>query len=201
LPIDTSQYLLVRPYPSLRILFCSPSLRVPGILQSRFLSRIGGSPRVREELTTALTEGRGVTAKVRWISGRYGDEGRVRWIHCTPLLGHNGALGVWMVVLVDDDASAPVRRFRPAPPVAADIATSRPRPHDPETDSTHLVNAIHVSDRPNDYAKQTAAPAKYSKRSYARHRFSADGTIRSHSSMARPSSSLTASSIHSFGLD
>jgi hypothetical protein len=39
-------YLLVRPYPSLRILFASPSLRVPGILQSPLMSKIGGkSPR------------------------------------------------------------------------------------------------------------------------------------------------------------
>ncbi|KAF1984235.1 hypothetical protein K402DRAFT_395896 [Aulographum hederae CBS 113979] len=161
-----SHYLLIRPYPSLRILFCSPSLRVPGMLQSPFLSRVGGSARVREELRTALAEGRGVTAKIRWISslrsnhsttasvssaggfdvGAHGnggvngaggkephpaspaaaaaanqgaEEGRARWIHCTPLLGANGAVGVWMVVLVDDERSNPTRRFRPAPPVPA----------------------------------------------------------------------------------
>lgn len=38
-------YLLIRPYPSLRILFASPSLRVPGILQSPFMAKIGGSVR------------------------------------------------------------------------------------------------------------------------------------------------------------
>jgi hypothetical protein len=114
-------YLLVRPAPSLRILFTSPSLRVPGILQSPFLSRIGGSPRVRSELAQAFTEGRGVTAKIRWLTrieedGE--DEGRSRWIHCTPLLGHGGAVGVWMVVLVDEEGSQSKRRFRPAPPVS-----------------------------------------------------------------------------------
>ncbi|KAH0292772.1 hypothetical protein KCU62_g1770, partial [Aureobasidium sp. EXF-3399] len=114
-------YLLVRPAPSLRILFTSPSLRVPGILQSPFLSRIGGSPRVRSELSQAFTEGRGVTAKIRWLTrieedGE--DEGRSRWIHCTPLLGHGGAVGVWMVVLVDEEGSHSKRRFRPAPPVS-----------------------------------------------------------------------------------
>ncbi|KAK3043965.1 hypothetical protein LTS18_002537, partial [Coniosporium uncinatum] len=115
-------YLLVRPYPALRILFSSPSLRVPGILQSPFMSRIGGSQRVRDELTAALAEGRGVTAKVRWIPGRNeGDEGRARWIHCTPLLGANGSVGVWMVILVDDETSVPQRRFRTAPPVADTI--------------------------------------------------------------------------------
>lgn len=109
-------YLLIRPYPSFRILFASPTLRVPGILQSPFMDKIGGSSRVRDELSTALAEGRGVTAKVRWIS-RSDEEGRNRWIHCTPLLGSNSQIGVWMVVLVDDDQELS-RRWRQAPPVA-----------------------------------------------------------------------------------
>jgi hypothetical protein len=103
-------YLLVRPYPSLRILFASPSQRIPGILQSPFMSKIGGSNRVRDELTAALAEGRGVTAKVRWVTnssknanGAPMDEkdGRNKWIHCTPLIGSTGQIGVWMVVIVD----------------------------------------------------------------------------------------------------
>jgi len=84
------------------------------------MSRIGGSSRVRDELVAALAEGRGVTAKVRWVS-RAEDEGRNRWVHCTPLTGSNGSIGVWMVVLVDDESSRAVRRFRPAPPVAQEI--------------------------------------------------------------------------------
>ncbi|KAF2814694.1 uncharacterized protein BDZ99DRAFT_566644 [Mytilinidion resinicola] len=122
-------YLLIRPAPSLRILFTSPSLRVPGILQSSFLSRIGGSPRVRESLAIALSDGsRGVTAKIRWLttpisnSSEASDEGRSRWIHCTPLLGAGGRVGVWMVVLVDDEGeSGRVRKFREAPPVPKEI--------------------------------------------------------------------------------
>lgn len=47
-------YLLVRPYPSLRVLFASPDLRMPGILQSPLLNRIGGSARVRDDLAHAL---------------------------------------------------------------------------------------------------------------------------------------------------
>ncbi|KAI9761749.1 MAG: E3 ubiquitin-protein ligase hrd1 [Chaenotheca gracillima] len=112
-------YLLVRPYPSLRVLFASPSLRTPGILQSPFMSRIGGSTRVQDELIQALAEGRGVTAKVRWVS-RDGEEGRNRWIHCTPLLGSNAQIGVWMVVVVDDEKDAP-RRWRQPPPVSQEI--------------------------------------------------------------------------------
>lgn len=109
-------YLLVRPYPSLRILFASPSLRVPGILQSPLMAKIGGSSRVREELTQAMRDGRGVTAKVRWVT-KADLEGRNRWIHCTPLLGSNGAIGVWMVVIVDDEKESAAKRFKQAPPV------------------------------------------------------------------------------------
>jgi hypothetical protein len=109
-------YLLVRPYPSLRILFASPSLRVPGILQSPFMSKIGGSSRIREELTHALADGRGVTAKIRWVS-KHDLEGRNRWIHCTPLIGSNGSIGVWMVVIVDDEAEDTSRKYKQAPPV------------------------------------------------------------------------------------
>ncbi|KAL9640908.1 MAG: hypothetical protein Q9204_000501 [Flavoplaca sp. TL-2023a] len=108
-------YLLIRPYPSMRILFASPTLRVPGILQSPFMNKIGGSSRVRDELTSALAEGRGVTAKVRWVA-RADEEGRNRWIHCTPLVGSNGQIGVWMIVLVDDDQGLS-RRWKQAPPV------------------------------------------------------------------------------------
>ena len=61
-----------------------------------------------------------MTAKIRWVS-RSDDEGRGRWIHCTPLLGTSGNVGVWMVVLVDDEQSHVSRRFRKAPPVATVI--------------------------------------------------------------------------------
>ncbi|KAK0670847.1 hypothetical protein QBC41DRAFT_345218 [Cercophora samala] len=106
-----SQYLLLRPCPSLRILFASPSLRLPGILQTPFLSRIGGSDRVREELSRAFEDADVVTAKIKWLTNTrtsslgtgQQQEGRTRWIHCTPLMGSNGRVGVWMVVIVDDE--------------------------------------------------------------------------------------------------
>lgn len=44
--LNKDQYLLVRPYPSLRMLFTSSSLEIPDILQSSFFSRIGGEPTV-----------------------------------------------------------------------------------------------------------------------------------------------------------
>ncbi|EPS29373.1 hypothetical protein PDE_04322 [Penicillium oxalicum 114-2] len=95
-------YLLVRPYPSLRVLFTSPSLQIPGILQSSFLSRIGSSSSVKEELMAAMQQGHSVTARIKWIT-RYNCDGRSRWIHCTPLYASNGQVGVWMVVVVDDE--------------------------------------------------------------------------------------------------
>ncbi|KAJ5369128.1 uncharacterized protein N7496_008888 [Penicillium cataractarum] len=95
-------YLLVRPYPSLRVLFTSPSLQIPGMLQSSFFSRIGSSSAVKEELMAAMQQGHSVTARIKWVT-RYNSEGRSRWVHCTPLYASNGQVGVWMVVVVDDE--------------------------------------------------------------------------------------------------
>ncbi|KAK0635536.1 hypothetical protein B0T17DRAFT_612388 [Bombardia bombarda] len=121
-------YVLVRPGPDLRILFASPSLRVPGILQTPLLSRIGGPGQVREELARAFRDGTVVTARIRWVS-KLDREGRSRWIHCTPLLGSNGAVGVWMVVIVDGDEDEGEdggqkrgsRNSRLAPPVESHV--------------------------------------------------------------------------------
>lgn len=66
------------------------------------MSKIGGSNRVREELSAAFAEGRGVTAKVKWVT-KTDEEGRNKWIHCTPLIGVNGQIGVWMVVIVNEE--------------------------------------------------------------------------------------------------
>ncbi|KAK0719985.1 hypothetical protein B0H67DRAFT_599581 [Lasiosphaeris hirsuta] len=105
-------YLLVRPYPNLRILFASPSLRVPGILQSPFHSKIGG-------------DGTVVTARVRWIR-KHNHDGKARWIHCTPLVGIDEAVGVWMVVIVDDDEESRQRSLgRVAPPTLERVESSR----------------------------------------------------------------------------
>jgi hypothetical protein len=81
------------------------------------MDKIGGAVRVRNELIQALADGQGVTAKIRWIS-KIGEEGRNRWVHCTPLLGNNGKIGVWMVVIVDDEKELAQRRWRQAPPVS-----------------------------------------------------------------------------------
>lgn len=115
----TLQYVLIRPAPSLRVLFASPSLRTPGVLQSHFLHRIGGA-RMRQDLDNAFQEAKVVTARVRWLKSLSEDgegESSTRWLHCTPLMHHTvrltlsalcwsgrllsqGNVGLWMIVVV-----------------------------------------------------------------------------------------------------
>ena len=72
---------------------------------------------MRSQIAANMKHGRPVTAKVRWLTRQDG-EGRPRHIHCTPLLASTGAVGVWMVVIVDEQgAPPPGRRWRAAPPV------------------------------------------------------------------------------------
>jgi hypothetical protein len=164
-------YLLVRPYPSLRVLFASPSLRIPGILQSPFMAKIGGSGRVREELTKALADGRGVTAKVRWIASKADVDGRNRWIHCTPLLGSNGKIGVWMIVIADDEGpGASGRRYNPKVAPLVDPKFGRTVPFAPQEDSASL----------RDFARTNGAKDNSSRRGDSSHAGSnADDTERS----------------------
>ncbi|KAL8718740.1 MAG: hypothetical protein Q9225_004158 [Loekoesia sp. 1 TL-2023] len=131
LPGVYQNYLLLRPHPSLRIIFVSPALRIPGLLQSSFLSRIGGPAHVRSGLSNAFANGEDITAKVTWLpQGRSDDDtsstlasrpgsrndnqstnegysgsggSRTRYISCTPLLGSDDKVGVWMVVMVENE--------------------------------------------------------------------------------------------------
>jgi hypothetical protein len=149
-------YLLVRPYPSLRVLFASPSLRVPGILQSPFMNKIGGSQRVRDDLTQALADGRGVTARVRWVS-KTDTEGYSRWIHCTPLLGGNGAIGVWMIVIADEEAQQAVsKRFKQAPAIDPKYGRSVPFLETKE----HGMKDFSVAKRPGTSSSSVAGSAR-----------------------------------------
>lgn len=117
--------------------------------------------RVRDSLSNALADGsRGVTAKVRWLPHAVADlesstaEGRPRWIHCTPLLGQCGAVGVWMVVLVDEkEHSQSARKIRQAPPVSNEIRSKRSQPNgfdtfDYEFDAYSTRGASAASHRP-----------------------------------------------------
>ncbi|CAK3957028.1 K+-channel ERG [Lecanosticta acicola] len=109
LPGVYQNYLLVRPAPSLRITFTSPTLRIPGLLQTKLLDRIAGPPRIKQNLEEALSRGTtGVTAKIAWLTRTAtiegaGGESKSRFLHCTPLFDANQAVGVWMVVVVEPE--------------------------------------------------------------------------------------------------
>ena len=72
------------------------------MLQSSFLNRIGETGAKRDNIINALTAGRSITARVKWVT-KFNDQSRHRWIHCTPLLASNGQVGVWMVIVIDDE--------------------------------------------------------------------------------------------------
>lgn len=74
---------------------------------------------MRQHLANALEIGRKVTAKVVWKCGD-GEEDRLCWIHCTPLLGANNVIGVWMVILVDTDESIDNEEMTKPPTVVPD---------------------------------------------------------------------------------
>ncbi|KAL9037880.1 MAG: hypothetical protein Q9214_005506 [Letrouitia sp. 1 TL-2023] len=127
LPGVYQNYLLVRPHPSLRIIFVSSALRIPGLLQSPFLDRIGGPQHVRSGLAEAFEHGEAITAKVTWLvqlekaenassgstpnnsinsnsnNSRQLQRTATRYISCTPLLGSDDKVGVWMVVMVESE--------------------------------------------------------------------------------------------------
>ena len=111
LPGVYRNYLLVRPYPSLRVTFTSPTLRIPGMLQTKLLDRIGGPQHLRDGVLEAFQSGTGLTAKVPWLTNPVSEEnrdgneneGKPRWIHCTPLFGSDDKVGVWMVILVENE--------------------------------------------------------------------------------------------------
>ncbi|EKD16704.1 uncharacterized protein L3040_001445 [Drepanopeziza brunnea f. sp. 'multigermtubi'] len=117
LPGVYKHYLLVRPYPSLQIIFASPSLRLPGLLRTHLFTKLGGSNQTISALEAAFRDGASATAKVLWLPknaspgeqrGRGPAEVKVRFIRCTPLLGNDDRVGVWMVILVPVDGESPI---------------------------------------------------------------------------------------------
>ncbi|KAI9706529.1 MAG: hypothetical protein M1836_003535 [Candelina mexicana] len=104
LPGVYQNYLLIRPFPSLRITFVSPALRIPGLLQTKLLDKIGGPSHVRNGIYEAMSQGVSVTARITWLPCNHNtEEGKQRWISCTPLFGADDRAGVWMVVMVEDE--------------------------------------------------------------------------------------------------
>lgn len=119
LPGVYDSYMLIRAAPSLRIVFVSPRLRqrFGNIAQHPFLSHIGASPATLAGLRESLGTGVPVSAKVNFMAtaGERRDgtsipvgskpsalgHHRVSWISATPLIGSDGKIGVWMIVVVE----------------------------------------------------------------------------------------------------
>ncbi|KIW99670.1 uncharacterized protein Z518_11083 [Rhinocladiella mackenziei CBS 650.93] len=119
LPWVYDSYMLIRPAPSLRIVFVSPELRrhFGNIIQHPFLSHVAASIPTLAGLKESLGTGVPVSAKVSLMlnpgdrrdgtvthpGSRSEDPGasRVCWISATPLRGSDDKIGVWMVVVVE----------------------------------------------------------------------------------------------------
>lgn len=120
LPGIYQQYLLIRPYPSLRIVFASRAMRKLGRLQQRpFLAHVAAPKSTIVGLKESFESNVPVTAKIAMmreggkrdgtVTGRWGKKneedpatrGRTCWISATPLLDGNNKVGVWMVVFAD----------------------------------------------------------------------------------------------------
>lgn len=143
------------------------------MLQSSILDKIGGSPKVREELTQALAQGRSVTATVRWIS-KPGDRGRNRWIAFTPLVGSHQDIGVWVAILIDDELEgeqssrqAPPMKFRantakriPAQkkPAPSPLEQSSFPPNIERVPRTSREEPVAMPDRPTSSRKEPPQP-------------------------------------------
>lgn len=120
LPGIYQQYLLIRPYPSFRIVFVSRAMRKLGRLQQRpFLAHVAAPKSTLIGLKESLESNMPVTAKIALMSegrrrdgtltgkwGRKSDDdpakhGKTCWMSATPLLDGNNKVGVWMVVIAD----------------------------------------------------------------------------------------------------
>ncbi|EXJ77366.1 hypothetical protein A1O3_09592 [Capronia epimyces CBS 606.96] len=119
LPGVYDSYMLIRPAPSLRIVFVSSKLRrrLGNIVQHPFLSHVAAPSKTLSGLQESFETGVPVSAKIHFMYSQ-GDrsegtkispdkqldeagQSRVCWISATPLLGSDNNIGVWMVVVVD----------------------------------------------------------------------------------------------------
>lgn len=87
-------------------------------------------------LTQACIDVLWITKPTNGYKGVEKGAGRARWLHATPLLSASGAVGVWMIVLVDDDSertktlqgytgnntTAPIPNRGGAPPIKSPMA-------------------------------------------------------------------------------
>jgi len=130
LPGIYDSFMLFRPYPSLRIVFVSPKLQKLGnVLQTPLLSHVAAPGAVLNGLTESLKAGVPVSAKLHFTPERGaerggtklrngtkhedGKNGKAIWVSCTPLLGTDEHIGVWMCVVVEKSKVGASRNWRP----------------------------------------------------------------------------------------
>ncbi|KAH0843299.1 non-specific serine/threonine protein kinase [Fonsecaea pedrosoi] len=145
LPGVYDSYILVRPAPSLRIVFVSSVLRrrVGNIIQHPFLSHVAAPTNTLKGLKESFSVGVPVSAKINLLleagnqphgtatrsGGRLQDagQGRVCWISATPLLGGDDKVGVWMIVVVENAKVPKITRREPLVGAAEDQALKQSR--------------------------------------------------------------------------
>lgn len=128
LPGVYDSYMLIRPAPSLRIVFVSPKLRrrLSNVLQHPFLSHVAAPSTTLVGLKESFGTGVPVSAKIHFMLNRgerrdgtkispdkkpdEAGQNRVCWISATPLLGSDDNIGVWMVVIVDKSKAFTIPR-------------------------------------------------------------------------------------------
>lgn len=136
LPGVYDSFILFRPAPSFRIVFVSPKLRKLGdAQQAPFLSHVAAPNGTLNGLVESLKAGVPVSAKVHFMPERGerrdgtrlksgsrhedGKNGRAIWISCTPLLGADDRIGVWMCVIVEKSKVGSIIRKRESESAAA----------------------------------------------------------------------------------
>ncbi|KAK5094730.1 hypothetical protein LTR70_003880 [Exophiala xenobiotica] len=129
LPGVYDSFMLLRPAPSLRIVFVSPKLRrIGNVLQTPFLSHVAAPEGTLRGLAESLKSGVPVSAKIHFTSERGknrdgtqltngtkhedGKNGKAIWVSCTPLIGVDDRVGVWMCVVVEKSRVGTITRRR-----------------------------------------------------------------------------------------
>lgn len=158
LPGVYEKYMLIRPAPSLRIIFVSPKLRKLGdVHQHPFLSHVAAPSGTLTGLGESFKNGVPVSAKINFMQqhteqrkgtkispyerhedGKYG---QACWIAATPLLGSDDQVGVWMIVFVEKAQARPrTPRTRRADEVnLQDEQTGKPTQAEQSTQAAHPV--------------------------------------------------------------
>ena len=168
LPGVYEKYMLIRPAPSLRIIFVSSRLKSLGdVVQSPFLSHVAASSKTLSGLRESFESVVPVTAKIGFMPnrgksrnglstdqlGRNGDaaeaakSAKTCWLSATPLLDGDGQIGVWMMVIVEKGRATSKSVNQASDPSASTITT-------PDKNSSKMTNAAEGNDQSEESKKE-----------------------------------------------